>query len=471
MTCTGDDLEGGRWVSGVESMSNRKGVTMKRFVYRLSVFALLAGGWGLTADAHDQVPGKPQSGPIAIVGGRVHTMDGDAIERGTVLFEGGKITAVGTEVTLPAGTTTLDASGMQVYPGLIDAYTDLGLREIDALRPSRDYAESGSINPNAKSWTAFHPDSELIPVTRSSGVLSVLSAPSGGLIAGQSAILNLDGWTASEMLVRGPATMQLNWPRIASPSPWEEEEEQEEEKAEKGKRPEDRYREQIKELETLLDDARQYSALRGSDPQSPVDVRLEALVPVVEGSLPLMIAADDQATIEAAVTWCAQQKVRCILYGGYDAAACASLLKAQDVAVIIGGVYRVPQRGHEAYDDAYTLASRLHQAGVRYCISGLGPEQTWNTRNLAAHAATAVAYGLPHAEGLKAITRYPAELLGVDEQVGTLRVDRDATLFVADGDPLEITTKVQKAWVRGRQVDLDNKHEALYRKYQQKYAP
>ncbi len=412
--------------------------------------------------AAPEIPGKPQERPIALVGGTVHPVSGPAIENGTVLFEKGKLTAVGKESALPAGTEQFDVKGKHVYPGLIDSYTTLGLVEIDAVRATKDQAESGTINPNAKAQVAFNPDSELIPVARSNGVLSVLSVPQGGLMSGSSSVMQLDGWTWEDMTVRPVAGVHLRWPRTTPVREF---------LASDPETPDQKRRDTaIESIRQAFADARAYltakkAASLGKPPQ--FDARWEALIPVIEGQTPLVVDADDIQQIQACVAWAAKEKLKIILWGGYDALHCAELLKKHDVPVIVAGVHRLPARPGEPYDHPFTLARRLQDAGIRYCISSSG--DAWAVRNLPYHAATAAAYGVTPEEALKSITLYPAQILGVADRLGSLETGKDATLFVADGDILEIPTQVQRAYIQGRQVDLSDRHKRLYEKYQEKY--
>jgi imidazolonepropionase-like amidohydrolase len=183
----------------------------------------------------------------------------------------------------------------------------------------------------------------------------------------------------------------------------------------------------------------------------------------------MIVTADDVQQIQAAVAFAQQHRLKLILYGGYDAELCASLLKEQQIPVIIGGVHRLPRRRSDAYDAAYTLPERLRAAGVKFCISGAGAVNASNARHLPYHAATAAAYGLPADEALKAITLYPAEILGVGDKVGSLEPGKDATLIITDGDPLETPTQIEQAYIQGRPVDLSDRHKTLWRKYQKKY--
>jgi len=227
----------------------------------------------------------------------------------------------------------------------------------------------------------------------------------------------------------------------------------------------------IENIRQALADARAYHAAKKAaspgKPQPPWDARWEALVPVLEGETPIIVDADEIQQIQACVAWAAKEKVKIVLWGGYDALHCVELLKKHDVPVIVGGVHRLPARSGEPYDHPFTLARRLQDAGIRYCISSSG--DAWAVRNLPYHAATAAAYGLTPEEALKSITLYPAEILGVADRLGSLDTGKDATLFVADGDILEIPTQVEQAYIQGRKVDLSDRHKRLYEKYQEKY--
>lgn len=428
------------------------------------VTILLAVGFPCIISMADEIPGAKQKAPIALVGGTIHTVSGDAIEAGTIVFDNGKITAVGKEVAIPDGAEQISVEGKHVYPGMFEAHSQMGLTELSAVRASVDSSETGDINPNAKAISSVNPDNMIIPVTRANGVLLALTAPEGGLISGKSAVLQLDGWTYEDMALKPEATMQVNWPsQTLSPRRAARMSKKDIEEFKK------RQTENLRGIRKLFDQARAYRDLRESSPQDqPFDLRLEAMVDVVNGKLPIMVRADLAAEIQSAVAFAVEQKVKLIILGGYDAELCADLLKKYDVAVIISAVYRLPQRNDDDYDASYTQAVRLQKAGVKYCISGTDRSETWNARILPYHAATAVAYGLDQDEAIRAITLYPAQILGVDDRVGSLEVGKDATLIVTDGTPLEVFTNVERAFIQGRAVDLSNKQLRLYEKYEQR---
>jgi imidazolonepropionase-like amidohydrolase len=422
---------------------------------------LVAVAAGRVATAHPEVPGPPQKRLVALINATIHPVSGPVIEKGTLVFEGGKITAIGQDATTPPDAEVVDLAGKHVYPGLFDALTDLGLVEIESVRATIDVQESGDLNPNTRAIVAVNPDSELIPVARSNGVLLALTAPSGRLIPGRSAAIQLDGWTWEDMALAPDAALHIEWPQpprtgrrrggdspmAAAPPP--------EEAAER--------------LRKVLADARAYAAARAANANFPRDARWESLQDVLAGKLPVIVHADEVRQITAAIAFAEQEKLKLIIAGGYDAPLAADLLKRHAIPVIVGGVYRVPRRRGDDYDAAYSLPARLHAAGIRYCISSQDRHGASSVRNLPYHAATAVAYGLAADEALKAITLYPAQILGLADRVGSLEVGKHATLFVATGDPLDTPTQVEAAWIAGRKVELNDRHKRLYRKYEEKY--
>ncbi|MFO1000851.1 MAG: amidohydrolase family protein [Planctomycetaceae bacterium] len=396
-----------------------------------------------TSLASDQIPGAPQKKPIALVNAVVHQLTGPPVEKGVLVFDQGKITAIGADIKPPENAEVIDLQGKHVYPGLIESHSQLGLTEISSTRATLDFAESGSINPNVSAHVAVNPDSELIPVTRANGVLIAVSAPSGGLVSGKASVMQLDGWTYEDMTLRADVGLVINWPQMQSPRrPSSRSTQDDEKKSEE--RPDE-----LKSLRTLFEQARAYGKARGVSPTTQnYDSRLEAMQSVVNGTVPLIVAADRAPQIQSAVAFGVEQNVRVIIFGGYDSESCGAA-----EAVQRAGHYRCdsrdPRRTHDDYDASYTLPERLRKAGVRFCISGSGRSESWNTRNLPYQAATAAAYGLPYNDAMRAITVYPAEILGIADRVGTLEVGKDATLFVCNGDPLETETQVSEAWIQG----------------------
>jgi imidazolonepropionase-like amidohydrolase len=412
------------------------------------------------AYANPEIPGAPQSQPIALVGGVIHPVSGPAIE-GVLLFDEGRIVAVGEEVEIPENAKRVELEGKHVYPGLFDAMSDMGLVEINSVRATLDQQEVGSVNPNVRSWVAVNPDSELIPVARANGVLLTLTAPTGGLISGQSAVMQLDGWTYEDMTLRPSVAMHMIWPLMAPVSDWSVEASAREQLNARD--------EALERLRRTFADARAYQKARQAEnDKHPIDLRWEALLPVLQRETPLVITANEIQQIQAAVAFASEQDVQMILAGGYDAPHCAALLNKHEIPVIVTEVYRLPTRRWDPYDAPFTVPERLRAAGVKFCISGAGRFGASQARNLPYHAAMAAAFGLPRQHALKSITLYPAEILGVADRVGSLEPGKDATLFICDGDPLETRTQIEAAYIQGREVDLDNRHKRLYRKYEEK---
>jgi len=413
--------------------------------------------------AAPEIPGRTQQQPIALVGGTVHPASGPIIEGGVLLFEDGKIIAVGRDVAIPENAMRVDCTDQHIYPGLIDAYTDLGLIEVAAVRATRDQQESGQINPNVRAQVAVNPDSELIPVARAGGVLTALTAPTGSLIAGTSALIHLDGWTYEDMTLKAPIGMHIRWPRMAPQKAWWIEESEAEQVKSQNKN--------LVRLREVFDEARRYwtakKAAGDAQAKPKTDLRWEAMIPVFERQLPLIVSADSVAQIQSAVAFARRENVRLIVLGGYDAPRCTELLKEYDVPVIVGATHRLPEHRMDDYDAAFRVPADLHAAGVRFCIASSG--RATNVRNLPHNAGSAAAYGLPPEEALRSVTLYPAQIFGVDDVLGSLEAGKHATLIVTDGDVLEVTSRVEKAYIQGRSVQLSNRHTRLYEKYREKY--
>jgi imidazolonepropionase-like amidohydrolase len=411
----------------------------------------------------------PQSPTVSIVHATVHTVSGDVIEDGTVSFRGGRIVAVGRGLPAEPGASVVDGSGKHLYPGLIDANTVVGLVEIGSVAGGVDIAETGSVNPQVQTAIAINPDSELIPVTRANGITHVIAAPEGGLVSGTSTLVRLSGWTWEDLSAARPVGLHVQWPSFAirrgggggPPPPSEEDQKKEREEA-------------LKKIKRLFDDARAYARAKAAGVHAlDPDPALEAMLPVLEGKVPVIVSASRSAQIKSAIAWAESEGVRMILLGAGDVAREAPLLKEKKIPVIVDGVLSEPAREDEPYDAAYTVAARLADAGVPFCISsGGGSFASAMVRNLPYHAAMAAAFGLKKDAALRAITLSAAEILGAGADLGSIDTGKSASLILTDGDPLEIRTKVLASWIDGRAVDLaDNKHERLYRKYAQRPKP
>ncbi len=384
---------------------------------------------------------------VALIGGSVHPVDGPPLPNTTLLMTGDKIVAIGRRLDLPPRTRTVDVTGRHLYPGLFDASTNLGLHEIGSLPETIDETEFGDVNPHVRSLAAFNTASRSIRLARSAGVLFALSSPSGSLLPGRSAIVRLDGGTAAEMAVVAEAAVHLEWPSMRAEAEWLADRPVAEQIAENAKR--------MSALNSAFDEAAAYArAKRVVGNRQPFDPRWEALMPALDGRQPVIVQADDLAEIRAAVAFCEARALRMVLLGGYDAPRCATLLRRREIPVIVAGTHRVPRRRSSPYDEAYTVPARLHAAGVQFCLSASESLGAARLSNLAATAATAVAYGLPTAQALRSMTLSPAEILGVADRIGSLTVGKEPTLMITDGDPLNPQTRIEAIYIRGRSVSI-----------------
>jgi imidazolonepropionase-like amidohydrolase len=374
----------------------------------------------------------------------------------------------------PAGAQVIDATGLEVYPGMFDPITQLGLNEVSAVSSTVDISELGDYNPEIVAATAVNPASTHIPVTRANGITHVIAVPgsntfdlgTGGMIGGQASAFHLAGWTMEEMQIKRSVAMFINWPSITTrtfdfatlsfkekPYPDAKKE----------------YDKSVNEMSDWLDRARHYAQAseKGSPAQFERDLKLEALVPVVEGKLPVLVAAGKARDIRNAVEFCAKQNLKMILADGAEAWKVKDLLKEKKIPVILGPSQRLPEQEDDPYDKPMTLASELHSAGIPIAFASFG---TAFSRRLPQYAGTAVAYGLPREEALKAVTLNAAQMFGIADQVGTIETGKLADLIVTNGDPFELQTQVKYLFIEGQLTSTDNRHRDLYEQYRKRPA-
>ncbi|MDH3733917.1 MAG: amidohydrolase family protein [Gemmatimonadota bacterium] len=415
----------------------------------------------VTAQVRMTVP--PQSEPIALSGATIHTVTDGVIENGTILFNGGVIVAVGADVDIPAGTRVVDVSGKHIYPGLIDAYSTVGISEIGAVGVSNDVNELGDFNPNVKAAVAVNAESRHIGTSRSAGVLTTLTTPGGGLISGLSSAMSLEGWSWEEMAMEPAAAMNVNWP---NPNPRRFRGFPGFNFGQQGERPS--YEDQVKELKNFFAEARAYRDAVAAGEEVRTDSRYAAMIPALDGDIPVVVAADGAAQINDAITWAQEEGLRIVIRGGGDAIHVADRLVANDIPVILTRTMAAPGRAYEGYDGAYTMPARLHEAGVRFAISG-GSGALYTNR-LPWEAGVAVAFGLPEEEAVKAVTINAAEFMGIDDRVGSLEPGKQATLLITTGTPLDMTSDIEQAYIQGRELDMMDIQKWFFEKYMQKVA-
>lgn len=428
------------------------------------VTALLCASSAL---AQSVIPNNPGTKPvIAIRNATIVPVTSAPIANGTIVFSNGVITAIGANAAVPANATVIDGTGLSVYPGMIDSGTNVGLVEVDAVPGTVDTAELGDLNPNAMAAVAINPHSELVPVTRVSGVTHVVSIPEGGIISGQSALIQLAGWTPPEMVVKAPLAMHVRFPRLRSAPlvdvPQDEEAEKELRKS---------YTREVDKLRDILRDAQAYgkaAAARAGDRnvhRFDRDLILEALVPVVEGRVPVVMHANLAREIRSALEFADEFKLKVILSGAQDVARVIPEIKSRNIPVILGPILALPRREDDPYDLLFTNAKTLHDNGIRFAIQSADAH---NARSLPYHAASSAAFGLPKDVALKSITIYPAEIFGVADKIGSLEVGKQANVIVTDGDPLEIRTNVRRVFIAGEEIPMDSRHTQLYEKFRRR---
>lgn len=420
------------------------------------IFSALVALWVALALA-----GPAEAQTFAIQGGTVHTLTGDPFV-GTVVIRDGRILAVGPDVDVPTGAEVIDATGRHVYPGMFDAVTTLGLTEVGAVDMTNDDREQGDFNPHLQAATAVHPATEHVPVARANGITHAMAVPQGGsgAIPGQASLLGLDGWTVEEMRMDPGAAMSINYPTLGGGG------------GRGGGRgrggggdfsqAEERYREQVAQLDEWLDAGRRYSQAVAAGTDMRRDLKLEAMARVVDRELPVLLSADGERNIRNAVEWAERQNIRYVITGGREGWKIADWLAERDVSMILSPTQAMPSGPDASYAEAYANPGMLFEAGVKIAFATFGSS---DSRTLPYEAAMAVPFGLPVEAALDAVTKNGAEMLGLDDRIGTIEVGKSANVIVTDGNPLEIQTQVTDLFILGRQVSTDNKHKSLYEKY------
>jgi imidazolonepropionase-like amidohydrolase len=407
----------------------------------------------------------------------VHTGTGETFTNSGVLIEGDKISLVMNGKTSSRLTVhdMIDLRGQHIYPGLIAIDSALGLTEIDAVRATQDSVEVGDYTPDVESWVAVNPDSELLPVARANGIAYFEPIPDGGIVSGQSALLAVTGWTYEQMTVKKPVALHVIWPAMElSTTPKEKFRDKE-----KWKSLEDQAkarRAKLAALADFFDEAKAYAkakdaATNGSAAPEKIPA-WEAMLPYARGESPLVIHADEVRQIKSAVEWAATNKFKASIAGGRDAWMLAGLLATNHIAVIYESTFTQPARDTDSYDVQFHAPEVLRAAGVKVIFSqGASGFGATMARNLPYAAAQAIAFGLPEADALKGITLYPAELLGVADQLGSIEPGKQATLLVCDGDLFDIRSNVKRMWIAGKEVSLESRHTRLYEKYRNRPKP
>ena len=404
-------------------------------------------------------PAPAQSKPVIITGATIHIGNGQVISKGYLAFDKGKITAIG-EGAAPniAGAEVIDATGKQLYPGFICPVTTLGLIETEeGARGTVDDYETGDINANVRSIIAYNTDSKVIPTVRSNGILLAQPTPSGGLISGQSSVVQLDAWNWEDAAYKKDIAIHINWPVLEPPR-------RRRGQAAPSESAEERFQKELDDIYSLFTQAKAYAETK----PAVINLRFEAMKGLYDGSKKLFVNTDGAKEIALAVNFGKRLGISVVIVGGRESYLVTDLLKNNNVPVILRETQTLPTREDDDVYLPYKLPKLLQDAGVLYGLTGVG---FWRQRNLPFEAGQAVGHGLTKEQALSMITLNNARILGIDKTTGTLEVGKDANLFISAGDALDmITIDVQKAFIQGRDINLDNLHKQLYRKFAAKYG-
>jgi imidazolonepropionase-like amidohydrolase len=420
---------------------------------------------------------------FALVGANLHPVSGPEIKGGTLVVAGGKITALGpTGIPIPPDAQTIELSGLDVWPGMVDAGSTLGLSEVGSLTETQDFADAAQFQPELRSASALHADSEHIPVSRANGILTCLVEPSGGIISGQACLIDLNGWVPRDLVIADRVALNLTIPPFVPRAP-------DSQRLVRGRPgmfpgqgqspggpdPVERRKETIERIKDLFRRAAAYdqvvktSRQRQETPPVP-DPRLEAILPYACGSKPVVLHADQPVEILDALALARELKLKAVISGASEAWKVADALRESKIPVLVGGTLRLPRHDYDPYDAVYSNPAKLHAAGVTLAIRSQagGPGSATAVRNLPYEAATAVAFGLPEDVALQSVTVIPARILGVADQLGSLEAGKRANLVVTAGHLLQPTTPVLALFIDGQPLRPESRHTQLYAKYQRR---
>jgi imidazolonepropionase-like amidohydrolase len=392
---------------------------------------------------------KSMKGTFALTNATIETVTNGTVENGTLVIQNGKITALGTNVTIPAGAETIDCAGKSIYPGMIDGNTQLGLIEISAVPRTVDHNEIGDVKPHMQALTAVNPNSVAIPVTRVSGVTTVIAAPAGGLISGTAALIDLVGYNPDQMYA-GYKAVVMNFPNTSRRGWRDNRSEEERKKA---------YEQSLKNISKLWEQIELFAAVT-EEAEVEYNPALEAMVPVLKGEMALHINVNSKDDILNALKWVKDKGLKkVVLVGVAEGWRVGKEIAEAGIPVITGPAQGQPTRSSDPYDAAYANAGKMAKAGVKVAITSA---ETENVRNLPFNAGFAAAYGLGKEEALKAVTINPAEIFGLADEIGSLEVGKRANLFVSTGDPFETKTQITQVFINGYNVPIDSRHIQLY---------
>ncbi|MCI2228122.1 amidohydrolase family protein [Polaribacter sp. MSW13] len=428
---------------------------MKKIIYSLMFFFIVGN------IAAQQTPADKQTTDFTIEGATAHLGNGKVIENSLIMFSKGKITFVGSAMLKIARQgTIINATGKHVYPGFIAANATLGLVEIDAVKASDDEDEIGSMNPHIRSLIAYNAESKVIESMRPNGVLMAQITPRGGTISGTSSVMQLDAWNWEDAVIKTDDAIHLNWPSSFTRGRWWLGEDA-------GLKPDSKYAGKIDEIKSYFLNAKNY--LEGN--KTIKNLPFEATKGLFNGSQKLFLHVNGQKEITDAITISKELGIQnLVVVHGEGAEKIADLLVKNNVPVILERPHRNPNSEDDAYDYTYTIAKVLTDKGILVSLGMEGQMERMNTRNIPFYAGTFAAFGLDKEVALQLITLNTAKILGVDSFVGSLEVGKDATLFISEGDALDMRTNIlTHAFIQGRKISLESHQTELWKRYSNKY--
>lgn len=426
----------------------------------IKIASLLLVSVGMQAQ---NIPAPSQSKSTLIMNGIAHLGNGNIIENCAIGFKDGKLSLVADakliRIDMSSYENVIDATGKHIYPGFIAPNSTVGLVEIDAVKASSDESEIGSFTPNVRSIIAYNSESKVVETVKLNGVLMAQVTPRGGRITGTSSVVQLDSWTWEDAILKENDGIHLNFPTTFRKTGWWAEPGTIEANKE--------YLKQVDEINQFLAQAKAYNA----EASKEKNLVLESMRGIFDGTQTLFINANEEKQIIDAVRVAKDSGVKkIVIIGGYQAYKVADYLKQNNVPVLINKPHDLPNLDSDDIDLPFKQAKLLTDAGVLVAIENSGDKERMNTRNLPFNAGTAAAYGLSKEQALQLITLNTAKILGIDNQCGSLEVGKDATLFISEGDALDMrTNKLTKAFIQGRDLLLESHQTKLYKKYKEKY--
>ncbi len=395
---------------------------------------------------------------ILFIGGIAHLGNGLQIENSVIGIEDDKFSLVADanffNINPTAYDTIIKIDGKHIYPGFIAPNTTLGITEIGAVRATHDFKETGNINPNVRSLIAFNTDSKISKTVRSNGVLIAQVTPRGGIFSGQSSVMKLDGLNWEDAVIRIDDGIHLNWPKSYYYTGWW---------ANPGEnKKNEKYLKKIEEIQDFLTKAASYAKS-----SNIIDIRMESMKGLFNGNKTLYIHVDYTKEIRHSIEMATDLKIqKIVIVGGEDALNTIDLLKKHKIPLILNRVHRLPESEDRFIDEPYTQARKLKEEGILFCFSYAGDMEAMGTRNLPFSVGTSVAYGLNYEDAISAITLNTAKILGIDKDNGSIEYGKNATFFISSGDALDIkTNNVEKAFINGQEIDLNNHQKELFHKY------